>query len=309
MQLCLRHCARRVSFYGASVTAQRNGYVDKIADLMKSWNVYKHGYGGLSINICKLDLVLENKPDIVFLDWSLHDYCGDANIIRTVVWRIVNISAIPVFIHMPRTDSKPIFKSILDINSFSAEFNISVIDMRNSFSKNELKNSLLRDNCHTTTTGAYRYAIHILNYLRNEPVKIPIYFELLNIKYAFPIIKKTNIDVYNSLNFHLQGEIIGMSYKIGPHSNFVDHFKNDIFFRRIKSWDPYCYYTRTVMGLAIKSPIISAHSLKILNLTISKDDILKNYTLPCPNINHLEILEICYIGLLSNITADSHKVD
>lgn len=56
----------KIAFYGASVTQQRNGFVDYFAKLSKI-RVMKFGFGGMHLSdarICFVDKVVEARPDI-----------------------------------------------------------------------------------------------------------------------------------------------------------------------------------------------------------------------------------------------------
>ena len=68
----------KIVFYGASVTQQRNGYVDHFAKLSKA-QVMKLGFGGMHLNdagICFVDKAVQTRPDICFIDWFSTAYTG-----------------------------------------------------------------------------------------------------------------------------------------------------------------------------------------------------------------------------------------
>ena len=61
----------KIAFYGASVTQQRNGYVECFSKLSKD-KVLKFGFGGMQLSdagICLIDKFIEIRPDICFVDW------------------------------------------------------------------------------------------------------------------------------------------------------------------------------------------------------------------------------------------------
>lgn len=62
-----------VSFFGASVTQQTNGYVDVFANLCNDkFDVKKYGYGSMHIydaGICFINNVINDKPNYCFIDW------------------------------------------------------------------------------------------------------------------------------------------------------------------------------------------------------------------------------------------------
>ena len=73
----------KIAFYGASVTQQRNGFVECFAK-MSSLKVLKFGFGGMHLSdagICFIDKVVESKPEICFVDWFSTAYSNqDSNL-------------------------------------------------------------------------------------------------------------------------------------------------------------------------------------------------------------------------------------
>jgi hypothetical protein len=68
----------KIAFYGASVTQQRNGYVNHFAKLSKA-KVVKLGFGGMHLNdagICLVDKAVQTHSDICFIDWFSTYYIG-----------------------------------------------------------------------------------------------------------------------------------------------------------------------------------------------------------------------------------------
>jgi hypothetical protein len=72
-----------IVFFGASVTEQtkKSGYVPQfkqiVTDNSLNFNIIQKGYGSLHLTdagICKIDHIIENKPNICFIDWFSTHY-------------------------------------------------------------------------------------------------------------------------------------------------------------------------------------------------------------------------------------------
>lgn len=300
-----------ISFYGASVTAQKDGYVYELQKIMENWEIEKYGFPGSGINLCKLDLVLKNKPSIVFLQWSLHGYSGKISVIKNLVWRIVNSSAIPVFIHMPRSDlnssgAMSAATTIRDINKVALELNVTVYDLRNQIPLEELNNGLLRDSVHTLPEGSKRYALELKKLLMRDKPKFPLPFLCSSEEQCFPKLIKVNLKSYKTFTFKLQGEIIGMYVIVGPNSNYIDYYKNGKFHVRKLLWDGFCYYPRIKYGYPYQSETLSLIDIKVQSINFSRAECRRNISIDYESlVPTLEVDEICYVGQLFDISVDS----
>ena len=211
----------KVAFNGASITRQTPGYVEETHKYFPHWSVVKYGYGGAPLSLCLIEKVIQEKPDLAFLDWSMHNVGGDeVNIIKTLVFKFRMNNILPVFIHMPRTDGydAPIINSI---DFLSNQLNFSVIDLRKEFSQEDLKTKYLRDICHTNNIGSAKYGEKIFQFLKNNELKIPKEFGIE--AYYSQDIKFLSIDktIYKSLDFNINGSLIGILGVIGPYSNHL----------------------------------------------------------------------------------------
>lgn len=302
--LIVCNCKKNVVFYGASVTHQNGGYVTEIARKMPEWNVLKYGYPGMGLNICDLDLILKDNPTYVFLDWSLNDYNGDKKVLKTVVWKILNSSAVPIFIHFPRLN-QCFRKIIVDIDELSEAYNIDVIDLRKAISIKDLSNGLLRDVCHTLPLGAKRYADEILKKFYEKSVYEVVSFPCPDNAMVQVKTVNTQITTFNSLTFFLYGEIIRMKINVGPSSNFIDIYGDGNFIRRNLLWDCHCHYNRSKYGLPLQSQKNKEFKFLVRNLNFSRAACRRNFTWNIETLKpSLEILEICYYGNLTNIVVD-----
>lgn len=301
----------KVAFNGASVTAQKSGYVEETQKYFPDWKVVKFGYGATYISLCLIERILKEKPDLVFLDWSLHP-CGsnEKDIIKSLVWKLQQINAIPVFIHMPRIDG--IKHSIVEtINELSIELNFLVIDLAKLFTYTELKEKYLRDNCHTNKNGAIAYAEKIFNFIKENDLKIPQKFSI-SPYYAQQIkflpLEKT---IYKCLDFQLNGSIIGFHGKVGPYSNYLDLKINDIPKDRVRLWDRWCYYERNhFITQNVNVTELSRISYKVLHLNFYRPVYNRNITWDWNEfVSKFEISEICYTGDIYNIKIDDVNIE
>jgi hypothetical protein len=63
---------KEIAFLGSSITAQKEGYVFELQKRFSNdTNFIAYGYGGISINPCKLDLAFSTKPNIIVFDWFI----------------------------------------------------------------------------------------------------------------------------------------------------------------------------------------------------------------------------------------------
>lgn len=301
------------AFYGASVTNQK-GYVEQFQKLM-NWTTIKFSWPGAGLNLCNLETILDKSPNYVFLDWSLHSYSGNPILIKNIIWRILNASAVPIFIHLPRTDANSGSKSVIGasftikhINIVADELNVSVYDLREKITIDELKNGLLRDNVHTLTLGAERYAKELKHFILNMPPKIPIFFTVPNEYECFPKFIPTNILAFKSLKFVLNGTILGMNVRVGPNSNFVDLISDRKNCNRLNLWDEYCHYYREKFALGITTKTLSKIEIRVLNLNFTRESCRRpfNFNQTEILIPTLEIKAICYIGELDDIRIDDN---
>jgi hypothetical protein len=130
------------------------------------------------------------------------------------------------------------------IRNLSRELNFSVIDLSETFSDEQLGNGMLRDSHHTNPKGASIYADLIWKYLNKNVLKIPLNDFSVEKSLSFPSIKLLDIAAYESANFFIRGEILGIYHKSGPYSNFGEIFLNSKKICRMQLFDIWCYYTR-----------------------------------------------------------------
>ena len=98
----------KIAFYGASVTQQRNGFVDHFAKLFKA-KVLKFGFGGMHLSdagICFIDKVVVARPEICFVDWFstwYMDQDGKFDLyIDAIVEKLQKIDCRVIFLFFPQ---------------------------------------------------------------------------------------------------------------------------------------------------------------------------------------------------------------
>lgn len=239
----------KIVFYGASVTQQRNGYVNHFAKLSKA-KVLKFGFGGMHLNdagICFIDKVVELKPEICFVDWFSTAYSNqDSNLefyIDAIAEKLLKVDCRVIFLFLPN------------------KRNAKECDWENlySFAKNYLKKQrleficidealsdctpeeILRDEIHSTERGSRFYAETIYDYLQNHPqlpkaeVKPNIYSSIS----ALPVKRGFDKKLILEGDCHIQG----FHLQIGPWSGIVNIKTDDGRFKE-NTWDWWCYYGR-----------------------------------------------------------------
>lgn len=302
------HSHIKVAFSGASVTRQKISYVTELQKIYPNWDVRVHSYPESRMSRCMAKKVLDEKPDIIFYEWSLHDG-STYNEIREIIYSTIKINAIPVFLHMPRTDGKNL-RVLNFINQLSNEIGFSVIDLRNEFSQKQLREEYLRDHCHPNSIGAKAYAEYIERQIELNPVLKPKYFELgynlLELNYD-----EINYTAYKNMSFYFTGKIRDMLIVKGPSSNYINIFEGQRLEKKILLWDSYCHYEREVKMIFDMNGLNETLTIQVLNEAVDRSSCRRDLV-SWPNSNpFFKVLDICYEGELFSITVDginhSHK--
>ena len=256
----------KISFFGASVTQQRDGYWKYFADLNPNLNINNFGYGSRHLNdagICYIDTVMETKPDYCFIDWfstgyikyNEHKFDEIKEYINTIIHKFYSNNIKLIFMIIPdmTVDKKDIYQKI---HEYLITLNIPIINMSESF---EDLNLILRDGIHTTPFGSQEYA-KVINDEFNKniygKIQIPETYPSKT-KYCDVKSKDLNITVTDKLVLKGPCEIIGISQIIGPYSGIID-----IDGEKINNWDRWCYYDREMVNLKFNVKDIT--TLKVL---------------------------------------------
>lgn len=243
----------KISFFGASVTQQKDGYWKYFGDLNPNFKISVFGYGSRHLNdagICYIDTVLESKPDYCFIDWFSTGYIKYnedkfdeiTEYINTIIHKFYSNGVKLVFLIIPdaSVDKKNIYKKI---DNYLSELNVPTINISESF--NNL-NEILRDGIHTTNLGAIRYAELINNKFHSD------FYNKTEIPKSYPEktkycdIKKIDLNFIVEKKLVMSGpaEVIGISQVIGPYTGLLD-----IDGKIYNNWDRWCYYEREMVNL------------------------------------------------------------
>lgn len=259
----------RISFFGASITAQKEpeGYVGEFKKL-HSGPVFQHGYPSQQLynaGICYIDSVFEDKPHILFLDWSVRydlrdeekDCLQDNNrtelieqlskdAISVIVKKCSMKKIVPVFLHMPRIGNyAQIIRKTID--EYSKQFQYVCFNLLDSITgEHQL---FLRDSCHTNLLGAREYAKYIYQFLTNYscfviPASMKIFSSHLENIQSISL-KAT---IFQNLRFKIKGYLIGISQKIGPYSGVV-LLKSQQNSMEYSLWDKWCHFERNTIKI------------------------------------------------------------
>jgi hypothetical protein len=257
---------KKISFFGASVTQQKDGYWKYFSDLNPFFTINNFGYGSRHLNdagICYIDTVLETNPDYCFIDWFSTGYIKYnedkfdeiTEYIDTIIYKFYSNNVKLIFLIIPdiSVDKKDIYKKIHD---YLIHLNIPTINISESF---EDLGSILRDGIHTTPLGSQEYGRLISEYFNQniyDKIQIPDRYPSKT-KYCEIKTKELNVTVTDKLVLKGPCEIIGISQFIGPYTGIVD-----IDGVIINNWDRWCYYEREMVNLKFEVKDIT--TIKIL---------------------------------------------
>ncbi len=235
-----------ISFFGASVTQQRRGYVNVFRNLSKKqYFITQNGYGSMHLNdagICFIDEVLKEKPNYCFIEWFSTGYVESnvnfVKLIETIILKFSESKCKLVFLFFPvKSFDKKRAKMISVCKKILFKYDIAFIDLTNLSNASE---GILRDDVHTTEEGSKKYGELIFNEFNKIKVdlKVPL---ILPKKNKYSAIKSilVNKKVNNFIDLVGDGEIIGFFLCIGPNTGAVKvNGKSEIL------WDKWCYYKR-----------------------------------------------------------------
>jgi len=315
-----------INFFGASVTAQKIGYVYEFNKLIEhnninNYNITSNGYGSMHIidaGIIFINDILKLSPDICFIDWFSTGYLDTSEdlfiYIDTIVNKLLSNNCIPIFLLF---DILKIENSRLimyeNIKRYAKKYNIKCIELYNINNINEL----LRDDVHTNDNGSKYYADYIYlqfnnymtenNLITNNEIKQMI--NNIYINNIPPINKYNNIQkidvnktVYSNLTLNGNGEIIGIYQQLGPYSGLIEIKSND-YTKIINIWDRWCHYERNNFKLSFQ--INNNLTLRILNDDFDKSKC--NNIIDWPDQHKIIIYGIYYIGTCEIVSIDDIK--
>ena len=294
----------RISFFGASITEQKEGYVYQIKKQFEnntSISIFQHGYGARYITdsgIINIDDVLLNKPHFCFLDWfSTLLVCDLKDILiflETIIYKFTKSNCKLIFLFFPRKDmNHDRMEMYHSVQNYLDSNKISYLDLSERFN-NDLMECILKDDVHTTIQGGINYSIKIIDYFKNN---------MNHINYPSTLPKETPFCNYIKKNFKAtihdyieiegKGEIISFKIIKNKHCGIVDIFQNNIYEKSYNFWDKWCSWTRESLACSLlingKTTIcLTNKNVDINNETTGLDWSTINKT--------IEIQDIYFIG-------------
>ena len=234
----------KICCFGASVTAQKDGYVKHLRNLLPDeYNVIQNGYGGEHLfpsAICHLENIIEQKPDLCILDWFSTGFIMESektiDAINAIIYQLRLINCKIIFLFMPRIDNSKRISFYKFIENYLNKINISYIDLNKTFSNLDL---ILRDVVHTNLDGSKLYAEEINKQLKNLDIKTPIYLE----KNKYCTLKTLDVNkiVNNKIELSGNATILCFSLIIGPESGYINIVEQN---KKLLLWDEWCHYNR-----------------------------------------------------------------
>jgi hypothetical protein len=242
-----------ITFFGASITQQNDGYAQFFARMNTKFKVSVFGYGSMHLKdagVCYIDNILSTDPEYCFIDWFSTAYVDEAKddfdeitiYIDTILNKFYSKGVKLIFLTLPEVvrDKTEIHKRL---NEYLLSKNVPTIDISKSFDDLDL---ILRDGIHSTTYGSEQYSKLISEKFINEfydKIEIPKDYPSVN-KYCD--IKQVPLNLLVSKNIIFKGnaEVIGILQYIGPYTGLLK-INNEIF----NNWDRWCYYEREMVNL------------------------------------------------------------
>jgi len=300
-----------IVFFGASVTEQtkKSGYVPQfkqiVTDNSLNFNIIQKGYGSLHLTdagICKIDHIIENKPNICFIDWFSTHYIETNkeklySYLDIIVRKLMLINCKISFLLLDRKDMCEnrliMYKHVIE---YAKIYNLDYIELYNNSNVTEL----LRDDVHTNEAGAIFYSNEFFNYFMKNMIDKPINYtnipeetnELYNIE-VFKVDKQIDNEIIIRGNF----KIIGIFQKLGTFSGLVEISSNNENSYKFNVWDQWCYFERN--SIKIKTNWEEQVKIKILQDSFDTE-LCKNKDIKFNDIQKfMHIHEIFYIGNLN----------
>jgi hypothetical protein len=207
---------KNIAFFGASITEQKSGYVNRFKELHPNFIINQFGYGGMYITdagVCFIDELISTKPDYCFLDWfgpprhpeRIKDY------LDAIVGKLFEISCHPIFLFFYRKQLDTGRFIMLDyLKAYASRYNINCINLSNL----ENPDQYLKDSVHTNETGAKKYGDIISEEFNNM-----IFENCINPPDQNKFSKINSIDTNIVAKDHIKLKSVGCSSIIGVMQN------------------------------------------------------------------------------------------
>ena len=295
--------------FGASVTRQTNGYVDYLSNFLEN-EIYKEGYGSMHLKdagICFLDKIISYKPGYCLIDWfstSKTDYGNQIiKYLDAITYKLLGNNIEPIFLLFPISIMLETRVEMYNhIREYAKKYKIHIIDICNiSAEENINTTNLLKDYVHTSQYGSVYYAKKIALYIKNYVLNIdnktilPKENKYSNIKeFVFPI------QVNDFIEIEIDDELIGIYQKIGPYSDSVSIYDNEIRLLNTQNiWDVWCHYERETIKIEIFSP--GKYLIKLNNNSVNKNNCKKTFNFTDFTKNILNLQKFYFTDNLSII--------
>jgi hypothetical protein len=315
----------KITFFGASVTEQQNGYVKYFTELCGDrFHISKYGYGSMHIKdagIIFIDKVLQEKPQYCFIEWFCTWFVPTTEILEeylnAIVYKLFNNNCLPIFVLLSGDKSilyPDRIRMYKDAINYAKQNNIPFISIYDHPEIQQYETStLFRDSVHTKDVGSKIYANIIYDQFINE-----IYekFDLPNNpELEFPLssprtpppqtrfhdIKKIefphNVEITKTIEINGEGRILGLHQNIGPHSGLIE-ISNGSYKQQYNLWDMWCYYCRDT----IKIDVELDGYLKISVLQDQFDNSSAKEKVEPSIKKHIKPYSLYYIGTIDSIT-------
>ncbi len=231
-----------ITFFGASLTQQKNGYAIQLKKKLKD-PVKIFGNGGMHLSnagICYIDEILKCAPEYCFIDWFSTDYIetneDTENYLDTIIYKFSRANCRLVFLFFPRLDDASRQRFYDFVKSFLVNREVYFLDIN---AHHQYSPDLVKDSVHTTDLGSQQYADTIYNQFIQVKDKILIpsnirCTDLVDIKYIV-----IDGEFHKNLTLFGSCKIITFEMQIGRYSGIVkiNNLEHNV-------WDVWCHYDR-----------------------------------------------------------------
>ena len=303
---------QRLAFFGASVTAQKEGYVAVFQELTKEMDVivFRHAYSGMHLSdagICFIDTALKDNPNYLFIEWfsTGQNYHGPtlSNYLDALVRKCVLQNCTPIFLLLDRDPILEKKRLMYDeIISYADQYKIYYIKLYDNVNIKDL----LKDWVHTNSKGSDLYGNRIFEefckIVKNPQItyEIPEHNKYCNILFK-------DLDITVDANIIIEGsfQLIGIYQDVGLFSGLI--MKDvDSKIRKEDIWDMYCHYTRKTIKINTDSECKNV-KINVLQENFDTSTCRREYDFT--NIKrYLRIYKIFYIGNISSIEVDNNII-
>lgn len=232
----------KFAFFGASVTAQKEGYWYHLSRKMKT-QPYQKGYGGQHLcdaGICRINEVTKLKPDLCIIDWFSTGFGEISERTKTYIDTIIHAFSVVncrlIFIILPKEehDSRKDFYDF--VKKHLSTRGVFYIDINDYVL---FSDKICRDSVHTTPHGSILYSNLIFREYKKNKDRISVIKDTEETIYTNINSLKFNHKINKFLTLNGKGKIVTFALTMGKGNGFVE-----IDGRKIQTWDRWCHYER-----------------------------------------------------------------